>query len=125
MWRSPQDEAHTGGRHLADPHIRFDRDPGDVWGGNQVGCVPVSGTGGLGQRLFGEDVERCTAEVAAAERLDDGVLIDDSAPRRVDKDRSGAHRRDVVLADHVAGLVGERDVDAHGVTLGEGVIERL
>ena len=68
---------------------------------------PVMTTfGNAGQRMVGADrlvaidIDAGASETAAAERLDQGVLVDDRSARRVDDDRSGGQTVEDGSIDH-------------------------
>src|SRR4051794_1130050 len=77
----------------------------------------------LGRRLALPDIEPGGEEAPALQRVEQRRLVDDAAARGVDDDRGLLHQRELRRADHVPGLGGERDVDAHQVALPQKVLQ--
>ena len=75
----------------------------------------------FGQRFGGEDVERRPADVAAANCLDQGKLVDDPAARGVDDPHALLAFGQVVLAQQSFGVGGQRQMDGREV----GALEHL
>ena len=75
------------------------------------------------QRLLREDVERGAAEVTRAQRVDECILIDDSAAADVDEDRARVHALDAVAVDEAACLLGQRQRHDDRVGLREQLVE--
>ncbi len=69
-----------------------------------------------GHRLLLEDIEGSARQLSTLERLGEGRLIDDAAPRRVDQVGGGLHQRQLLGADEPASLLGQRRV--HGDHVG-------
>ena len=80
---------------------------------------------GPGVRLGREHVERRARELPGPNRLDERLLVDERAARRVDEPRAVAHPRDRIAVDEAAGLVGEGRVERHDVRGAEQLVERL
>ena len=57
------------------------------------------------------------------ERDRERLFVDDRAARRVHEHRGRSHEPELARADEVTGRVGERDVQAHDVGLGEQAVE--
>jgi hypothetical protein len=75
-------------------------------------------------RLHGEDVQGGAAEMPRAQRLDQGVLIDEGRPGGVDEEASGPHPRELPLADDPGRIVGDRRVQRDEIARREQRIER-
>ena len=84
-----------------------------------------SSSSGPGVRLGREHVERRACELPGPDRLDERLLVDERAARRVDEPRAVAHPRDRIAVDEAAGLVGEGGVERHDVRGAEQLVERL
>ena len=76
-------------------------------------------------RLRREHVQGGPRELPRADRLDQGVLVDERPARRVDEPRAVAHQRDRVAVDQAAGLVRQRRVERDDVGGAEQLLERL
>jgi len=74
-------------------------------------------------RLDREDIERRAANPALAQRLGQGVGLDERAAGRVDQDRLGAHPPQLRRADHPARLGGQFGVAGDDRAGGEQIIE--
>ena len=71
-----------------------------------------------------EDVQTGREDRAGAQRGRECRLIDRRPPGGVDQDRRRLHERKPIGVDEVAGLVGERRVQAHEVRLPKPLLER-
>ena len=80
----------AGGRLESDEPLGLGRRPSDV---RRRDHLPHAGEGGVGRRLLPEDVEPGAGEAALGERLDEGRLVHQVAPRGVDDARAGAAAR--------------------------------
>ena len=78
----------------------------------------------VGGGLVREHVERGTAQMSALDRLGQGVLVDDAAPRRVHQASALLHQPELVLAQQSLGLGGSRQMDRHEVGLDQERLER-
>ena len=68
-------------------------------------------------RLVGKDVKAGARDQPLLERLHQRFLIHQPAPSRVDQDGAALHLAEFLDADHVAGLVGQRQVQGNHVAL--------
>ena len=76
-------------------------------------------------RLRREHVEGGARELPRADRLDQRVLVDERAARRVDEPRAVAHLGDRLAVDQAARLVRQRGVERDDVGGAEQLLERL
>ena len=76
-------------------------------------------------RLLREDVERGAGDLAALERLDERVLVDQLAAGDVDDPDAVLHPRELLAPDEAARLRRERRVEGDEVRVGDEVVERL
>jgi hypothetical protein len=76
-------------------------------------------------RLLREDVERRSGQLAALQRLDERVLVDELAARGVDEARPVDHARDHLRVDDPARLGTERQVERDELRVGERRLHRL
>ena len=74
-------------------------------------------------RFLLEHVKSRTAECAAGERRDKGVLVDNATPARVDENCLRPHQSKLAGADQVARLAAERKVQRDGVHPGKKLIK--
>ena len=74
-------------------------------------------------RLLAEDVEAGARDQSLLERLRQRLLIHQSAPGRIDQNGRALHLAQLVDADHVASLVGQRQVQGNHVALRQHLIE--
>ena len=65
-----------------------------------------------GQRLRVGDIEGSVTDPAVLQRLVEGIRVHDRAPGGVHKNRRRLHHRKLPPADHVAGFLGQRGMDA-------------
>src|SRR5208337_682794 len=78
----------------------------------------------VGGRRFGiEGINGCAAKLAAGERLDQGGLVDQAAPRAVDDSHRWLHHADRAGVDEVARLGIERRVQRDEVAAGPELVE--
>ena len=81
-----------------------------------VTTTPGSPKSGLcGDRLLGEDVDARARQLAAAEGLQEGLLVDHVAARGVDEAGPGLHGRERLASHEAARLVGGREVQGDEV----------
>ena len=76
-------------------------------------------------RLRVEDVERCGRDLAGAQRLEQGVLVEQLAAGGVDEADAVAHRREGRRVDRAARLGGQRQMQGDEVGGGEHLVARL
>ena len=76
-----------------------------------------------GRRLGIEGINGCAAKLAAGERLDQGGLVDQAAPRTVDDSHRRLHHADRAGVDEVARLGIERRVQRDKVAAGPEFVE--
>ena len=86
---------------------------GDMGGHGHVGSVQQR-VGGV-ERLGIGHVEACPEEVAAVQCLHEGIVVDETAARRVDEHRARLHRGERLGVEHprIVGVHGH--VDRHHV----------
>ena len=70
---------------------------------------------GFGRGLGLEDIERCTGNLAALDRIVERLLIDDAATGTVDDPDTVFHRGDALCVDDMLGLGDQRGVDGDDV----------
>src|SRR6266513_911769 len=98
--------------------------PGDMGYQNEVRQAQLQQRVALLGRLAGEDVKAGARDQSLLERLHQRLLIHQPAPSRVDQDGAALHPAEFLDADHVAGLVGQRQVQGNHVALRQYLSER-
>ena len=91
---------------------------------NEVGQAQLEQRVALPGRLPGEDVEAGARDQALLQRLHQSPLVHQSTPRRIDQNGRALHSAELLDADHVASVRGQRHVQRDHVALGQHLIER-
>ena len=78
---------------------------------------------GLWHGLFGEHIQGRAGQLAVAERVDQGPLVDDASPRGVHDPSAVLHQGDLALPDQRLCLRGAREVDRDEVRLDQESLE--
>ena len=78
-----------------------------------------------GQPFADEVVEPCSAHLAVVQRIDQRVGVVQLSACGVEEDDAGAHRGELVRADHADGLIGDGCVQRDDVGLGEEFVETV
>ena len=114
---APEHPQHLG-RHLHGHRASgLRRDPRHVRADDDIGQVQQRVVGG--DRLLLEHVEAGGADLAAAEALEERVLLLGLAAGGVDEDHPVLHLRDGLAVDHVMRLGRVRRVAGHDVRLAQ------
>ena len=77
------------------------------------------------ERLPFRDIDPGAQQVARVERLDQGVLVDDRPPGRVDQDRPATHPGQRLGVDHVVGRRVQVAMEADEMALLEQLLEAM
>src|SRR6202035_2386762 len=99
------------------------RGPADVWSQDDVAHTDQRVIGG--QPFADEVVQAGGGHLAATQRVDQRVGVVQLGPGGVEEDRTVAHGRELLGADHSHGAVGDRRVQGHDVGLVQQLVKAV
>src|ERR1700689_4315110 len=97
--------------------------PGDVGCQNEVRPMKFKQRVAFLRRLLGEDVKAGARDQSLLQRLPQRLLIHQAAPSRIDQNGRAFHLSELIDADHVASLFGQRQVQRNHVAFRQYLFE--